>query len=205
VLTGGEATLELSLAYRPFREADDVPHDPWDLLAYVDGRPWAWTEERGATSASLRRELAAGTHVVRLIQEQHPPLGNARWKHAARVCPASIVVELEPGSDATLDLTYSEPLLSGRGRLEGTLATNRTATGRPVPDCGDAESWPLLCEEIEANLVPGEKPPRYVRKRLDRCVRWGDLWSGLAGVPDRTAVRQALSVHEFRPPAANLD
>ena len=63
------------------------------------------------------------------------------------------------------------------------------------------EAWSPLCEDLTANLTPGEKPPRPLRPLLQRCLAWPDLWPG--EVRDRQAVRAGLEPFDYRPVPIN--
>ena len=62
---------------------------------------------------------------------------------------------------------------------------------------GEAEFWPLVCEDIQASVPEGRKPGREKRQRLEQCIRWEGLWS--SGSPSRQDVLDAMADFDFRP------
>ena len=95
---------------------------------------------------------------------------------------------------------FSQPRLAF-GPSEGPLSY-RFVQGRTVEviekQGGDPEDWPLVCEEIEANAAPGKELKKSLRRQLDDCRRWTELWGDLE-VPPRDQVREALALFRYRP------
>jgi hypothetical protein len=197
----GRVEVRFALSYQP---RFDVDEEPWDLFVYLDGEPLALVPRIKLFGRDeplhLTRRLAPGHHVLRLAQERHRQDRHG-WTHQARASKRAFELDLASGLPADVELAFVQPLLSlgDAGPVHfKTVQGDRTAevdrTG------GDPEAWPLLCEEIEANLAPGEKPGRLARRQLAGCVRWGDLWPGGAA-PSREAVRAALQAADFAPGA----
>lgn len=64
---------------------------------------------------------------------------------------------------------------------------------------GDPDDWKPVCEEIEANRKPGKKLPRSLRRELESCIAWHDLWPGVPGPMARATVREKLALFGYRP------
>jgi hypothetical protein len=197
----GRVEVRFALSYQPHVDVDE---EPWDLFAYLDGEPLALVPRIKLFSRDeplhLTRRLAPGHHVLRLAQERHRQDRHG-WSHQARVSKQAFEFDLASGAPADVELAFVQPLLSlgDAGPVHfKTVQADRTAevdrTG------GDPEAWPLLCEEIEANLAQGEKPGRLARRQLADCVRWDDLWPGIKA-PSRESVRATLQALGFAPGA----
>ena len=192
--------VTFQLSYRPHHLDPDEPD--WDLIVYLDGRPLTSVPPTSAFKAKeleFSRRLAPGAHTLRVAQEQHRQERHGRWSHAARVAPDPIAFTLAPDpTGATVELSFNQGWFLLTTPLQFRVRQGERTTGDDEAFGGDPERWPLLCEEIEASLEPGESPGRAVRRQLKDCVRWGDLW-GDGGAPDRAEVRAALAAADYHP------
>jgi hypothetical protein len=186
----------------------DDERTPWDLFVYVDGRPLASCSDRSSSMAMHREHLALdeslvpGRHVVRLLQEQHEleSRRHGTWSHRARVFSHPIVLDLDAGGswEVTIRVEESDSILTkGRTRYavirDGRTVDEGARTG-PRPD-----TWPALCEELEAEPSPKRLSSKAVRRSLEDCVRWDSLWEGVPHYPDRTTVREEMKGYGFKP------
>ncbi len=196
------ALVDFRLQYDPpkFDHEDEL----WDLYVYLDGEPLAYVPpsvsflDQGGQALEFRRRMAPGPHTLRVTQERHERRPRGRWHHTARVSEQEFAFEVVDGAQGELELLFSEGPLATRSTgplrfhfLQGERVTELDGVG------GDPERWPLLCEELEANLESGAAS-REARRDLEGCVRWATLWGG-KGVPSRDSVRRALEMFDFRP------
>jgi len=200
----GAVPVRFQLGYRPFTDDESAPR--WNLFVYLDGTllTWARPSPISLTTRSLGfdRSLPAGHHVIRLVQERHEKRFGA-WVHEARVAPAALAFDLapdRPGQPWRVSLQLDQVKISRKGPLALRVTDGdrevAAATGTEEP-----ETWPALCEEVEANVAPGQAPGADARRQLGSCVRWAALWPGVAGVPPRDRVRSELERDLFQPPA----
>ncbi len=196
----GEAPVHFELSYRPDFDEDE---DEWGLYLYLDGEPLTYVPAGSLLSSEplrFRQFLAPGRHTLRVAQERHIQRGRDRWRHAARMAELELPMALATGERADVELKFSQLRLAFGGS-EGPVSF-RFVQGRTVEVIekkgGDPEDWPLVCEEIEANAVPGKELKKSLRRQLDNCRRWADLWGDLE-VPPRGEVREALALFRYRP------
>lgn len=193
-----KVAVRFDLDYSPVvREGEE----PWDLFFYLNGELLAWCP--GAQNPLNRkslvfiRALAPGSYLVRLNRERHIPRSSDKWRHETRICPATIPLTITPGSEIEVKVVFAEstffwkpPLSYTIHRGGETLASERGLGGQP-------ESWPRLCEDLEANQKAG-KTDREVKPPAADCTRWSSLWEGIQ-VPDRRAVLEEMAHYKFRP------
>ena len=194
----GTVSLALSALYVHWPEEGE----PWDLVVYLDGEPFAplpaALTERSAERRQARRDVAPGLHVLRWSQERHGERAGERGLHAARFDPESLPFTLAAGTNAEVAFEFRDPsgipFTTAAGPITVRVAQGGKEIAARVEGGGDAARWPDLCEEIEAN-VEGGKPSFQERQLLKRCLRWADLWSALppGSVPDRATARQRLA------------
>lgn len=200
--SGSDPLVSFRLAYTPPKV--DFDHELWNLYVYLDGEPLAYVPpntsfaDRG-DALEFRQRLAPGAHLLIVTQERHDRKGRKRWHHQARVSSQGFAFEVSPDYDGEAELTFNEGVL---GTNSGGPLTFRFVQSDQVTELesvgGQPDSWAPVCEEIEANVAEGEKPGRSVEADLARCVRWSDLWEGIAG-PTRSQIREALAAFDFRP------
>ena len=193
----GTVSLSLSALYVHWPEEGE----PWDLVVYLDGEPFAplpaALTERSAERRQARRDVAQGLHVLRWSQERHDERAGERGLHAARFDPESLPFTLAAGTSAEVAFEFRDPsgipFTTAAGPITVRVAQGGKEIAARLEGGGDAARWPDLCEEIEAN-VEGGKPSFQQRQLLKRCLRWADLWSALpaGSVSDRAAVRPLL-------------
>ncbi len=200
----GEVPVHFQLSYRPEVEEDD---EEWGFYVYLDGEPLSCVPAATLLNAeplSFRRDLTPGRHVLRVAQEQHEKRRRGRWSHAARIAKMEFPLELEADARADVELQFRQSQFA-RGRSGGPLSY-RFAQGKSVETIekqgGDPESWPLVCEEIEANAAPDRELSKYQRRQLEDCARWSEIWGDLE-VPSRDAVREVLVRAGYRPIAGD--
>ncbi len=194
----GTVSLSLSALYVHWPEEGE----PWDLVIYLDGEPFAplpaALTERSAERRQARRDLAPGLHVLRWSQERHGERAGERGLHAARFDPESLPFTLAAGANAEVAFEFRDPSGIPFTTAAGPITVRVTQGGKEIAarleGGGDAARWPDLCEEIEANLED-RKPSFQERQLLKRCLRWADLWSALppGSVSDRATVRGLLA------------
>jgi len=68
---------------------------------------------------------------------------------------------------------------------------------------GDSESWPRLCEDLEANQKTG-KTAREGNRPPGDCTRWATIWEGIPRVPERRAILEEMARYRFRPVPVHL-
>lgn len=171
--------------------------EPWDLVVYLDGRPFAPVAAARSTSSAQtwtsQRPLAPGPHILRWAQERHRDRKGEIGLHAARFDPEPLYFAIAPGTRGAIEFEFrdSSGFIVSRS---GPVKVRVTADGRELASrvsSGDPALWPLLCEEIEAN-AGGKKPGFNDRQALRHCVRWADLWKEAPDAPGRDAVRPAV-------------
>lgn len=189
----GPVSLALSTLYVHWPEEGE----PWDLVVYLDGEPFAPVPAaRSARSAQPRqalREVPPGLHLLRWSQERHGERPGERGLHAARFDPEPLVFTLAPGAPATVDFEFRDPsgipFASAKGPVTVRVRQSDREIATRLEGGDDPYRWPSLCEELEVNLA-GRKPSLQERLLLKSCLRWDDLWTDLpGGVPGRDEVR----------------
>lgn len=195
-----EVPVYFELSYAPDFSEDE---DEWGLYVYLDGEPLSYVPAGSLLSAKpvrFRQYLAPGKQTLRVAQERHVKRGRDRWFHAVRMAEIELPLQLEAGPRADVELKFRQPQFAF-GRSEGPVSF-RLVQGKSVEVIektgGDPEEWPLVCEEIEANAAEGQELKKSLRKQLEDCVRWAELWPGL-DVPSRDEVREALALFRYRP------
>ncbi len=195
-----EVPVYFELSYFPDFDEDE---DEWGLYVYLDGEPLTYVPAGSILSSKplrFRQLLAPGSHTLRVAQEQHVKRGRDRWLHAARMSELELPLALATGERADAELKFRQSRLAF-GRSEGPLSF-RLVQGKNVEviekQGGDPEAWTLVCEEIEANAEEGKVLKKSLRRQLDACSRWTELWGDLE-VPGRDEVREALALFRYRP------
>ncbi len=193
--------VRVTLDYRPRRLEDE---EPWALYVYLDGRPVAWSPGPRTPFSDPRMTfvvpLSPGRHVLRVARERHLPrsLGSRVYRHEARFAPLEIPLDVPPREGLELLLRVREdrrgrarPAISWTVSLGGKVLVDRRNQGPPPA------AWPDLCEDVAATLPAGS---RLRKRKLERCVRWEDLWKDAPGeVPGREEVLEELRRYGFRP------
>ena len=190
----GMARVDVTIKYRPFEplDGDDYAPSP-DLVVYVDGRALARVPAQadlGQTPFAFRTHVPPGPHVLRLAREFVDGPGSG---DPARIAPETLAIEVDAGLRWELDLSWVDGAMSFGPprpltwalRRDGELRTGAEKIGTAT------DRWPELCDDIEATLDPAKKPGRSVRRRLETCVRWVDLFGGVNDVAVREAARHA--------------
>jgi len=187
---------EMRYIHYPYE--DELAAKPWQLVVYLDGRPWPPMEasitERNARTFTAESSLAPGPHVVRWAQERPREEGRRkRVLHQSRFGPGALRFELAPGAPASIQLEFRDRsgVLARAGGPIDARATQGERELAVVRSDEDPTYWKLLCEDVEANLG-GRKPDLDARAELKQCVRWAELWNGAPPVPSRGEVRPAL-------------
>jgi hypothetical protein len=198
----GGVPVRFEIGYRPFTTDESAP--VWDLFVYLDGRFLTWIKPAAisltARTASFDRSLAAGHHVIRLVQERHTRRSGRSWVHEARVAPAALAFDLGAGEPWRVHLQLDQVKISRKGPLTLRVTSGEREVAAATGG-GEPETWSPLCEEVEANAAAGRSPSADARRQLGSCVRWDGLWPGVAGVPPRDRVRAELERDRFQPPA----
>lgn len=190
-------TFEISYLAR-FEDPDPV----FDMFVYLDGIPVTFITTNEFESSANRMEfswpLPPGDHVLRITQERHfKRLTGKRWTHETRVAREDFAFRLDAGQPATLTVEFIERMMEWRDPLSFSLAQGERVVDKG-PTGGEAEFWPLLCEDIEVSVPEGKKPSRNQRKKLEGCVRWRTLW-GESEVPDRGEILRVMADFDFQP------
>ncbi len=197
---GGPTEVYFELSYRPDFDEDE---EEWGLYVYLDGEPLSFVPAGSLLSSKplrFRQLLPPGDHTLRVAQERHVKRGRDRWFHAARISELELPLVLQAGERADVELKFNQSQFAF-GSSEGPLSF-RLVQGKEVEvverQGGDPESWPLVCEEIEANAAPGQELKKSLRRQLEDCTRWSEVWGDLE-VPPRDEVREALALFRYRP------
>ena len=198
--------MSFTFSYSPWYLNEDeieLNEESWDFFVYMDGVPVSYVPASVVSGMSSELEFTQmvepGSHVVRVTLERHTRVRGGAWKHAARVAEEKFPIEVAAdGPEASLTVRFKENWgRLGQGPLEFSFSQGNVV--RELEGVGgEPEGWPLICEEIEANLDPGEPTPGEVERELESCVRWADLWQG-RWAPPRDEVRDALAMFDFRP------
>lgn len=197
----GAVPMRFEVRYQPASVEDE---EPWDLFVYLDGRLLARAEAPMTAlfpkAVAFEGSVAPGPHVLRLIQERHRRQSGG-WHHEARVWGDPVRFTLEPGKPGELKLEVRQVKLAlgGEAPISWRIAQGERTVAESGPTGTRPDTWPPLCEEIEANLKRGTRPALPIRRELERCVRWTGLWPGIAGVPSREEVRAELERYDYRP------
>lgn len=201
----GTAGVAFSLVYRSQSDDGTEFDKRWAMFAYLDGEPLLWSTSSGSfsrKSSNTSRRLDPGPHVIRLTRESHVKRGKRGWEHESLVCPDPIVFNVEAGEGWYLSITWVEPAFTLKDkrplswkltRWDGDVA-GVEKTGQPK------EKWRHLCEDAQANVPEGKKPPASVRPQLEDCTKWSTLWSGEEPAFTRAELLETLEKDDFRPP-----
>jgi hypothetical protein len=181
----GAASFHWSIQYLPNFLADDVR---WDLYVYLDGRYMAWVKTPLVSFLDKPLEfdysLAPGHHVLRLIEERHVRKPNTNeWDNQARVAPKALELEVKPEIAGRVDLHLEVRTRGGPVSMRVTQGDAEVAKAQPSMPL--PEHWQPLCEE-----APGQHEP---------CLRWADLWPGIASLASREQIRGELERQGFHP------
>lgn len=203
---GSESGVPVSftLRYAPEIEEDT---EEWDLFVYIDGRPLTLVPAAGGIfsrkALEFERAFAPGSHQLEVVLERHTRRGPSTWFHAARAAAVALPLQLTKSSSRTyVELTFKQRSLDF-GSGDGPL-TYRVLRGDEVLELretfgGDPDDWSPICEEIESNRRPGKNLSRNLRKELESCIAWGDLWPGRDTIMARKTVREKLALYNYRP------
>ena len=102
-----------------------------------------------------------------------------------------IQFDLDKPAAWRLEVEWSESMISsGKGPLGWRLTRDGTMVAGESEIGTDRAQWPLLCEDVEANVAAGEDAPGWVTRALENCARWAGLWPEDATVPGRDEVRE---------------
>jgi hypothetical protein len=186
------STVLVSTTLRYVHVADEG--EAWNLVVYLDGVPFeplaASPSAGSAPDQTTERRVAPGRHVLRWAQERHRKRSDEQGVHAAKFDPEPLAFDLAPGAPAEIAFEFRDR--SGMFRRFGPpVEVSVTQDGREIAALrADRETydWELLCDDYEANLG-GKKPGFDDRRTLRNCLRWTELWPGLATVPSRDQVR----------------
>ena len=192
-----DVELTLALTYKPRSETDDDFPDEPDLYVYLDGEPVAAVASQAGKMRSepvkVTTSVSPGPHSIRLVRERHERRGrkpDSPWRHEATACPEAIDFTVDGDRDLRIEIAWHEPtfVLRETGALSWTILSGDEEIAA-VEDIGTPKSdWPEVCEDIEASLEEGREPGKRTRRRLERCVRWGDLWEERAENPGRAEI-----------------
>jgi hypothetical protein len=196
--TGGAVKVHFAVSYRPLFVDDDPTAVPWQLCLYVDGRFVASIQPERAPlplpARTFERELAPGQHLLRVTQERHPRPSRIRgYLNPARVDPNDFPFEVQRGAATSVSIRLGERSFRHHGPVEVRLARDGKEVTRLEPATADPETWPALCEDIPAAVLPGAKMPAQARRDLASCVHWAALWPGVAAAPSRDEVRAEIA------------
>jgi hypothetical protein len=194
-VTGSCCLVYFSALYKPsFDSEDDVDDEVGTLHVYVDGNYLGSAGVGQRNAVTVVKSVGIGEHTLRLMIEQHTLSEGGdqpSWTHEALVGPEVVRFELEEAADWKLELEWSESMVtSSKGPLRWNLTRDGKSTAGESGRGTDREQWPLLCEDVEANVALGQNPPRWVQRDLGRCVRWDSLWPDLDFIPNRADVRE---------------
>ena len=195
----GTVPVHFEMTYLPNFDEDE---DEWLLYAYIDGEPLTYVPAGsvlGTKRLRFRHYLAPGKHVLRVTQERHEKRWGDRWFHAARIAAPTFSFDVAAGSAAEVELKFRQssfPFSASEGPLSFRFIQGKNVVVQDNVG-GDPEDWRLLCEEIESNAEAG-KLKRSLRRQLEGCLQWADLWSD-PDTPDRREIRQALALFRYRP------
>lgn len=200
---GGTGTVEFELRFSADRQSLD---EPWELYYYMDGAPMAWSRGRGGLVGrdvlQFEEKVPAGEHVVAILFERHD---GRRGRHEARVCPEVVKLAVVPGERHRLRLAVKESWalpVRGGGALSWSFTGADGETAGRDDVGGDPDDWPHLCEDAEASVREGKKPSIEIRRALDGCRRWSEIWG--EGATPRGQVLAELAAAEFQPVPASV-
>jgi hypothetical protein len=199
---GQAANVHWRIAYHPNFGPDD---ERWDLYVYLDGRYLARVKAPVVSlldpPLEFDRALAAGHHVLRVMEERHlHNFGRSGWSHAARVAPAVLAFDLAPAAAGRVELRCETGQRGGPLRLRVTQGDAEVA--KATPAAPEPDAWPPLCEEAAAGRSAGRRASGSAGREPASCLRWTDLWPGVPAAPSRDAVRAELERHDFHPDPA---
>jgi hypothetical protein len=197
------ALLHWTIEYHPNFAEDDVA---WDLYVYLDGHYLAWIKAPLVSfldkPLEFDRSLAAGHHVLRLIQERHDAKADKTgWSNEARVAPAALPFDVVADTPGQVEIHCEVRRRGGPLSLEVRQDSRTHVSSQP--HIGQPETWPALCEEISLTDTAG-KDPRWTSTRAQTtCLHWGDLWPAADEPPSRDDVRDELARQGFHPAPAS--
>ena len=197
-----EAATEVRFELR-YRTLYNPDSDPWDLYAYLDGEPLSWMQASGRVNEkrlSFHRVLSVGPHVLRLGLEIHTGREGS-YRHRSRVYPRALALDVKPGPAMQVDVVLLEDGFSMReaGPLTYRVMQD-VATHQFLDKEGPGfDDWPYLCDDLELAYPDGKKMPRSVRRQMETCLHWAELWPGVDGVGSRAAVLEDMARFDFHP------
>jgi hypothetical protein len=200
-----KAGITFALKYKRPEDTGEQFGMLWTLWVYVDGEPITYSRSQSSflnETVETFRWLRPGQHVLRLLHESHVKKKNG-YQHESQVMPDAIYFQLEAGDDWTLELTYLEKTFAREG--EGPVSWE-LKRGREKVDGRDGmghsiSDWPPLCDDMQANVPEGKKkPPGWIARKLEGCLRWSTLSAGVEPWPSREEVRAAMEAHSYKPP-----
>jgi hypothetical protein len=201
----GKAGVTFSLKYKRPEDTGDAFDMQWKLFVYVDGKPVTYSRSQSSfvdQTIESFRWLSPGKHVLHLLHESHVKKGKRGVIHESEVCPDPIFFEVTPGDGWHVDMTYIQKTFSKgeQGPLTWTLKKGgEPRDGRKLAS-KDISQWPQLCEDMQANVPEGKKPPSWVKQKLKDCVKWSSLSEGFEPWPERAEIIAELERYDFKPP-----
>jgi hypothetical protein len=202
-----EVMVNFTFSYSPWYLNDDeydIANDSWDFFVYMDGIPLSYVPAAAVAGMTSNLEFSqlvpAGRHIIRATLEQHNRGTGKQWTHAAKVAEEAFVIDISPeGPQASISVRFKE---HWGGIDRGGPVEFSFQQGNQVSELegvgGNPDSWPPVCEEVEANSNLSKTPGSRLERDLRRCVSWGGLWNGTSA-PPRSEVREALAMFEYRP------
>ncbi len=202
-LQAQEVVVSIEIDYLPKWDHDAYPGD---LFVYLDSDLLSWTSRGGQMAPTptdrLERRLQPGKHILRIAHENHEKKSKKGWKHTTHISPLEIVFLLEEDEPATLKLHIQEAksVFSTDKEPVALTVTQGSRTVYNVEKAGTKlRDWPLLCEDVRANVPEGKKPKKSILKDLDDCVSWQEIWKDAAQPMPRDAMRTLLERYDYEP------
>ncbi|MEM8998370.1 MAG: hypothetical protein AAGF23_26535, partial [Acidobacteriota bacterium] len=187
----GAVSARFTISNVPYWLEDE---EPWSLFVYLNGEPLTFVAEGSLLSERplrFSKLLKPGLQRLYLFHERHDEDGG---EHFSRVLPEPIEFDLEPGGSAEIEVAFKQSVISPNRPVSFRVAQNGRLVDEASDLGGNPDRWTWLCDDLERTL-DGERGD----SRLERCIRWRDLWDGYPDGPTRSQVLRAFSNFDYRP------
>ena len=200
--------VDFAVEYRSAEDSDsdDMEADAPDLFVYLDGEFLGRFASQGDIGSrgplTFRRQLATGSHSIRLTRERHTPSKSRKksgtWDHATTVSPSVIRFNVEPGANWNLDIRWTESVFSLKPPLHWRWSRDGVEVAGEKNAGAFRDDWPYLCDDIE--IKPRIR--RYIgvaRERSQQELRHVGVAVAGKRSTTRAQILDELRADQFKP------
>jgi hypothetical protein len=205
--TDAGVVVEFEIVYKPTWDDEVGEPDERDLFVYIDGeflgRTGSQTGLISRPTLELRHALDPGPHTIRLLRELHEERGSKtarEWWHDSLVCPQAIEFEITRSGNWQVSISWTEPRFESKKKdpLNWSLSHDGELVGGESGIGTTRDDWPVLCEDFEANLEPGKKSSKKMKRVRESCLPWATLWPR-GTTRTRAEIRADLERSDYKP------